>query len=397
MVSIPEEAFAYATRGPTLLPRFLGPADHPWLSVLLDEFDRSVGQTRGELARRLREVEIPGAPSGGRKMATLVLHSLVEDEVGGHLRPSVLRATLFGRATHGDKEAVLKETAEELGIEAQALRRQLFADLPPERIVKATRVPLTPHELALRTNLAFAQSLLFRARGVELKIRGRAHTIVRQARLGGLLTEVEADGDLERAHLRISGPVALFHHTLLYGRALSRLLPLLAWTEHFELTAEVLLGGRVLEFHLAAPAPIFPSEEPRRFDSKVEARFAREFARIAPDWVLVREPQPIRAERSLIFPDFLAHRRGAPEAGVWIELIGYWTPTYLARKLKALKEAKLNRLLLCVDESLGCEAAALPAHAAVVPYRGKVDAAQVVAALDALLPANRVAETPPSS
>jgi len=50
---------------------------------------------------------------------------------------------------------------------------------------------------------------------------------------------VASDDPLSGAVLDISGPLALFHHTEVYGRGLVSLVPRLAWCDEFELTASV--------------------------------------------------------------------------------------------------------------------------------------------------------------
>ena len=49
------------------------------------------------------------------------------------------------------------------------LQDSLFADLPGERLVAVPPRPLSPVELALRTNLAIVPALLFRATCVAIE------------------------------------------------------------------------------------------------------------------------------------------------------------------------------------------------------------------------------------
>jgi hypothetical protein len=124
--------------------------------------------------------------------------------------------------------------------------------------------------------------------------------------------------------------------------------------------------------------PIFPAGEPRRYDSRLEERFAREFRRLAPDWDVLREPEPVSAGDTLIFPDFaLCHRRDT--ARRWLlEIVGFWTPDYVARKLALYRRAHLSNLILCIDEERNCAAADLPAGALVMRFHRRVDAAAVL-------------------
>jgi hypothetical protein len=239
-------------------------------------------------------------------------------------------------------------------------------------------------EIALRVNLATAQALVHRARTVRIALSGQAHAVVRQARLRGLLCQVRPGATEADAMLELSGPLALFRHTLVYGRALASVLPLLAWCTRFRLEAGCVLDGEERALTLRTGDPIFPSAPPRRYDSKVESRFARDFARAAPGWEVIREPRPVAAGEGLIFPDFALVPRGRPDQAWLLEIVGYWTPEYLARKVAALRAAQLDRLVLCVDSDRLCagEAADLPASARVVPYRRRIDPAAVLAAIE---------------
>jgi predicted nuclease of restriction endonuclease-like RecB superfamily len=95
------------------------------------------------------------------------------------------------------------------------------------------------------------------------------------------------------------------------------------------------------------------------FDSSVEARFYAEFAALEREgqtagWQLEREPEALAVpEENLIFiPDF-ALRRG--KRRVWLEIIGFWTLAYRARKLEKLEKLKRRGgydLLLATAEEL---------------------------------------------
>jgi uncharacterized protein len=179
----------------------------------------------------------------------------------------------------------------------------------------------------------------------------------------------------------ISGPLALFHHTEVYGRALASLVPRVAWCNEFELTAECALGqGKHLStFVLRSGDPIGAGDELSRYDSRVEERFARDFGRLAPDWDLIREPHPVDTGGSLAFPDFELIHRADPTRRWLLEIIGFWTADYLAKKLERLRASGLRHLILCIDERRQCEGEAFPEDARVIRYKSKVDPRAVLA------------------
>jgi predicted nuclease of restriction endonuclease-like RecB superfamily len=174
------------------------------------------------------------------------------------------------------------------------------------------------------------------------------------------------------AVLELSGPFSLFRRTLLYGRALGALLPLLEWSRRFRLRAECVLRDRRVTLCLATGDPIFPVGEPRAYDSKTEERFAREFRRAARDWEIVREPEPVVAGNALLFPDFVLQHRCDGRKRWLLEIVGFWTPEYLDRKLRLYRRAGLRNLILCIDDERQCAGGDLPVGARVLRFRRHV-------------------------
>jgi uncharacterized protein len=366
---------------------YLGPQDEPWLRVLLAEMVRFEGRRRRELAERLAEPLPCEAPHFKRRAAARTLFALwrrerVEPPAAGNPAlpaPATLRQLLFTEAATAEAPpaGVAEAAAERFGLAREGLLEHLFADLPGERPVRAPAPPPTPAEAMLRTNLAIAQAVLMRASRIELRVEGGVRPIVRLAKLRGLLCTIAESQDGGRPVLEISGPFSLFQHTLLYGRALAELLPHLAWCARFELRAACALRGRLATVSFETGDPIFPAAPPIPFDSRLEERFARDIARLAPDWDLVREPEPLRAAGTLIFPDFLLQHRLHPRRRILIEIVGFWTPQYLTAKLEKLRQVDAV-CLLCIDTDRSCAVGDLPPHLPVLRFRRRLDAAAVL-------------------
>jgi predicted nuclease of restriction endonuclease-like RecB superfamily len=60
-----------------------------------------------------------------------------------------------------------------------------------------------------------------------------------------------------------------------------------------------------------------------------------------------------------------------------LEIVGFWTPDYLRRKLALYREARLSNLILCIDQARACDENRLPGGAAIVSLRPHVDTAAV--------------------
>lgn len=381
---LPETVIPFRIAEGRVLPGFLDARDVPWLRVLLEEVDRFCGRPARELLDRLREPLPCAAPVFKVRAAKAVLLRLWKSEVCAEVAPDKVRETVFCSASlRGSRSEALDTAARSLGLAPGSVERLLFADLPGEKLVSPPATVPSPDDLALRINSFIARSLLFHARRVRIQAEGGVRPLVRQAKLRGLLCTVDAprDGGPERdAVLDLSGPFTVFRHTLLYGRALGELVQFLPHVARFHLRADCVLREQDAILELRSGDPIFPCEPPRRYDSKLEARFAKDFARAAPDWDLLREPEPISAGGTIVFPDFRIRHRLRPELSFLVEIAGFWSADYLRRKLARLRDAGRNDLILCVDETRACADDELPRAAKLVLFRRRIDPAAVLAA-----------------
>jgi predicted nuclease of restriction endonuclease-like RecB superfamily len=324
------------------------------------------------------------APIAKLRVAIRVLERRYADAPRSLVDPRRVRAALFIAASRsGDRELALSQAAAELELAPDHVLVALFADLPAERLLTPPAQPLSASELALSTNHAMVASLLRRATSVRIVAEGNTRALVRSAKLRGLICTVDRDGP-GRVALQISGPFSLFRQTLVYGRALAGLLPRVARCRDYLLHAECLLD------RAAAPAalrvrtgdPILPAGELPAFDSKVEERFARAFERRADDWDVIREPEPVTTPTGLFFPDFLLRHRRDRRRLAYVEIVGFWTADYLAKKLAQLATSSVRPLILCVDERRRCGDDDFPQHASVIRYRGRVPVDAVLRALE---------------
>jgi hypothetical protein len=388
---LPESAIPIRIVDGRVLPAYLDARDVPWLRVLVEEVDRFRALPVRELLSRLRQPLPCSTPPFKLRAATAVALRLWKSELDAKVPPEKAREILFcAAAAHieSDRAAAFAEAAQALAVAPADIERALFADLPGEKLVCAPACIPSANEIALRTNQLILRSLLFHARRVRIKAEGATRPIVRQAKLRGLLCTV-TDGS--PPILDVSGPFTVFRHTLLYGRALGELVQFLPHCAHFKLRADCVLRDQEAILDVQSGDPIFPAEEPKPFDSKLEERFARDFKRAAPDWDLLREPEPVPAGRTLIFPDFLLRHRLCPQRRFFIEILGFWSADYLARKLALLREAGIRNLILCVDETRVCGDDPLPPDARIVRFHRRIDPRVVLAAAGEEMPTERIA------
>jgi uncharacterized protein len=380
MPLLPESSIPCRIAEGRVLPAYLDAQDGPWLRVLIEEIDRFCSMPMRELLLRLRQPLPCWSPFFKRRAAIAVLLKMWKSKLDAEVPPDKARMLLFGLAAEfprSTRQEILAMASQQLGVEGKAIERSLFADLPGERLVSAPASIPSLEEIALRTNLLILRSLLFHARRVRIKAVGSIRPLVRQAKLRGLLCSVAQDPD---PILELSGPYTIFRHTLLYGRALGELMQLLPHCAQFKLHADCVFREQEVELEIESGVPIFPAESLKPYDSLLEERFAKDLRKEAPDWDLIREPKPVQAGATLIFPDFLLRNRLFPERSLLVEIMGFWSTEYVVRKLSLLRQANLTNLILCVDEERVCTDEPLPEGIRVVRFRRRIDPLKVLAA-----------------
>ena len=92
------------------------------------------------------------------------------------------------------------------------------------------------------------------------------------------------------------------------------------------------------------------------FDSRLEADFASEFEQRMGDkrghWRLTRESEVILLGDTVMIPDFLFVDEEDESRRILVELVGFWHPEYLRRKVEKVRAANRADLLLLVYQGL---------------------------------------------
>ncbi|HEY1532559.1 MAG TPA: DUF790 family protein, partial [Polyangiaceae bacterium] len=294
--------------GDRIVPQYFTAHDEPWLRSLMDECAHFVGRKCTELHERLREPLPTRAPKAKLRIAIHVLDALFRERTVSAVPPKEARAAVFreAAATRAPRDAVVSRVAESFGVTAGEIESALFADLRGQRRVAELPKHVSPTRIATDANVAIVSSLVRRAAHVRISVWGNSRALVRHARLMGLICRLSSAesrvltarvGNLEelsasRAEpadgvvLEVSGPFSLFRHTEVYGRALASLVPRMAWCNEYELTAACALGrgSHHSTLVLRSGDPIGTGRELARHDSRLEAKFERDFRRATSDW-----------------------------------------------------------------------------------------------------------------
>jgi hypothetical protein len=220
----------------------------------------------------------------------------------------------------------------------------------------------TAEALRADYDLGQAQALLYAATAVTVEAGRDFKHILRYARLARLLHRVERTG-AEAYRFVLDGPTSVLRRTRAYGVDFARFLAALVRLSDWRLRADVELrkGWRPLSFTLASTDGLGArATPPAEFDSSLEAAIARKFGGRRAGWRLVREGVVLDLGGGrVLVPDFVFRHEDATE--VALEIVGYWTPEYLADKLRRLSAARGVNLIVAVPRPLAVRAGRLPA------------------------------------
>jgi uncharacterized protein len=383
---LPAELLQYTQHSGQAYPRFLQPdRGLPWAERVLTTLGAHLGKTRGELGEALLSLE---GDSPDYRIVRGLAHIALEEamlEVQSPMEPGTLRREVFTLAAqrgYGEREAsaVLVELAHKYDLEAEALQGVLYADLPEHEVL--TSLPdLTPAALLDRYKLAQAQGLLYYATELLIQahrnISGEYKKLFRFLKFYGLMYAVE--GDLDTGYrIHVDGPASLFAQTRRYGVRMAAFLPALLHVTKWELEARLHLKGQETRYTLTSEVRLVSHYfKPPEFDSLLEEAFFKRWARLESPWALEREVEVIDLKGTVFLPDFaLRHPDGRT---VYVEIVGFWHPHYLKRKLEKVRRAGLPNLILAVSERLQVEEGALEGlPGPVVFFKGKLDPGKVL-------------------
>ncbi|MBI2185044.1 MAG: DUF790 family protein [Thaumarchaeota archaeon] len=329
---------------------------------MVEVYQRNVGRKKAFLIQRLKSLEAEGFDYRlVRGLATLLERRCVF-EVENTIDPEHARRTVFEEASRrravgvDERERVIRDMALKLNLSPDALEKSLWSDVEEELILNEFE-PLDPIALIKYYNLSLAQTTLFKSLRMEFTASGNWKNIFRAVKRLGLMYHVEqAD---EGYIVSVDGPLSLFKMTDRYGTSLAKLLPQIVCAESWRLKADIIgrKKSRIFTFEAESDDVKGIMEDLERedllqlYDSTVEERFAKGFNSYGTGWVLRREPEPLIAGRHVLIPDFSFERYGVK---VYLEVVGFWTPEYLERKISKLNSISNVDILVAVDESLAC-------------------------------------------
>jgi uncharacterized protein len=332
---------------------------------MLHIYRSGIGRTRRELHRAVHALfcEVTDCPLRRIDAFCKLLDDASAYAQGRHAAAAALRRQVFRQAatmhplvSSADRmfehsEAIAKAAiASNLGLSWQEIDQQLFADVSECHRLEAFQGYPSGEALLARYNVAQVQVALFRAVEMVIWATDDFKTILRYAKLAGLMHTIRRPGLPEsRYEIRLDGPASVLRGTRRYGVAMARFLPALiasrGWRMHAVL--ETRRRGHLVSLDLS-PQDRLTSHlpPPEEFDSRVEERFARRWGDERDGWSLYREGELLHQGQKVFVPDFAI--RHVDGRSVLLEIVGFWTPEYLEAKVQTLRAFQNHKILLAV-------------------------------------------------
>jgi predicted nuclease of restriction endonuclease-like RecB superfamily len=374
-----------------------------------------VGRKRGELEEALSDYE-------GESLDYPVIRGVAKTLSDGchfasdlPIEPEALREHLFLRAAERGpvvarpdllhrttRDEVITEAAAKLSLSTQTVEEALYADLNEEQVLQ--EVPqVSPRELIGRYNLELARGLLYWASEMRIfvgdgykdafkfiKLFKLMHTI-REAR--GVRSEPSR---IDGYEITLDGPISPFvQATIRYGRQMAKFLPALLLCRNWKMEADIHIPSRP-GMRDTQKGPLLYRLDPRSglrshyqasgpFDSKLEEDFAAEFeakySQAKRQWELRREDEVIPLGDTVMIPDFsFTHIKDGRRA--LLEIVGFWHPNYLRRKVEKLRQAGRRDLIVLVYEGVKCSQEDLEVPGEVLFFKKKPVLKKVLEAVE---------------
>jgi uncharacterized protein len=284
------------------------------------------------------------------------------------LPPATLREQLFSRgpvfASHDllhptTRQEALEEVAGELTLSPQDLDALLFADRHATYLLSDPGPAWTPATLLARYNLELARGVLYWASHITIEASSNYKDLWRYIKLFKLMfwAEPAQNGGYR---IDLDGPISPFvSATLRYGRQLAAFLPALMICDSWQMRAHVYppQGRGEMIYRLDHTCSLHSHfKRSGEFDSRLEADFAHEFEQKIGNkrghWRLTRESEVVLLGDTVMVPDFVLTDTDDENRRIMIELVGFWHPQYLRRKLEKVRAANCPQLLLLVYKGL---------------------------------------------
>lgn len=390
------------SRGPYITPRYLNIQEDLYLHLaqdLMDLFEAHRGKTRKELQRALDDYASDKTDYRiQRGLAKLLEDDGCTFEIVSAVEPADLRRQIFALARENHpvvrnpdliypitREDLLRHVALQFDLPKQQIEEGLYADLAENHRL-STFQPLSANGLLHRYNVALAQAMLYRCSQMRLSvyrnIPARYKQLFKFIKFFRLMHSIT--GDLDAGYeIILDGPVSMFRLSQKYGLKMAVFLPALFLCTRWKMEAEIVRSdGQKRLFVLDEDVGLVSHYRDQTvYDSMLEETFARRFQQADTDWILERETEIINLRDTVFIPDFAFRHPDGRTA--LLEIVGFWRPEYLRKKLDKIRRAGREDLIIAVSSNLNVDRTDVkdvPGH--LFFFKTRIDPRDVIQRLD---------------
>ena len=369
---LPLDLLRYRIQEDAVCPRYVNPQSRRYRAIakdLIAIYAAHLNKTKGSLDSALADYEAADVNYHVTRGLAKLLEDRSEITIQSPIEPEILREKIFAYASkrhpvvtkrdrlhRNTRPKALAKIAEEFNISGEAVMEGMYADLEENRLLIGFDPP-TAEWLLDRYNVALAQAMLYRASEMTIRIYRNIPTkyklvfqFIKFFRLMHVVDGNHTDG----YQIVLDGPASMFRLSQKYGIQMALFLPALLHCDRWWLDATIVMNQKDhLRFNLTDKAGLQSHyRDPGEFDSELERHFATQFDKIDTEWILERETDIINLKDTVMIPDFaFLHPDGRRAL---MEIVGFWTPDYLQKKMWKLKRAAMPNTIIAVSDQLNC-------------------------------------------
>ena len=369
---LPLDLLRYRINEDEIHARYVNPKNRKYRAIakdLIEIYTAHLNKTKGELASALADHEAADTNYQVKRGLAKLLEDRSEFTIQSPVDPEALREKIFTYASkrhptvtkrdrlhRHTRPKALAKIADELNVSADAVMDGMYADLEENRFLTEFEPPTTEWLLD-RYNVALAQAMLYRASEMTIRIYRNIPTkykLVFQFIKFFKLMHVVEGNNADGYQILLDGPASMFRLSQKYGIQMALFLPALLHCDRWWLDATIVMNRKDhLRFNLTDEFGLHSHyRDPGEFDSELERIFATQFDKIDTEWALERETDIINLKDTVMIPDFaFSHPDGRRAL---MEIVGFWTPDYLQKKLWKLKRAAMPNMISAVSDQLNC-------------------------------------------
>ena len=288
-----------------------------------------------------------------------------------------------------EREKVLETVAAEFETNADAIFNHLYADLSfQQKLISFESI--APKDLLDRYNLAQAQALLYKC--VELRILVAPSNAANYRQIFGAikrfgLIHLVRGNAASGYEITLTGAASLFNRSQKYGIRMAVFLPALLLCANWKMSAEISQKEKGNAFYeLTSEQTELLScyyDEPE-YENPDLQKFFKAWEKNDAGWRLSESRQVVDLGKTAFVPDAIL--TSPDDKAVYLDVLGFWTPKSLQKRLAEFEAANFTRFILAASHELrGSREEPLWTSDNVIFYKSKIEPRNLIEQAEKLI------------